>query len=220
VQRVSVIVAGAGPAGCVAAWRLAEQGIDVLLLERDHVLPEDMRASTLHPPTLDMLEELGLLDVLEAQGLRAPLYQYRNRDTGGIITLDMSEIADAVRHPYRLQCEQFKLTRLVAARLDGHRAGRILFDRKLIAYEQDSQGVTVSVGAGDTVETYRADYLIGADGANSTIRKQMGVTFEGFTYPEKFLTLSTTFPIEQSISDLAYVAYMAGATEWCVAHFG
>jgi 3-(3-hydroxy-phenyl)propionate hydroxylase len=216
VQRVSVIVAGAGPAGCVAAWRLAEQGIDVLLLERDHVLPEDMRASTLHPPTLDMLEELGLLDVLEAQGLRAPLYQYRNRDTGGIITLDMSEIADAVRHPYRLQCEQFKLTRLVAARLDGHRAGRILFDRKLIAYEQDSQGVTVSVGAGDTVETYRADYLIGADGANSTIRKQMGVTFEGFTYPEKFLTLSTTFPIEQSISDLAYVAYMAGATEWCV----
>jgi 3-(3-hydroxy-phenyl)propionate hydroxylase len=216
VQRVSVIVAGAGPAGCVAAWRLAESGVDVLLLEREAVTPEDMRASTMHPPTLDMLEELGLLDTLEAEGLRAPVYQYRNRDTGEVISLDMAEIGDAVRHPYRLQCEQFKLTRLIAGRLASHGSGRILFGRQLLSYEQDASGVTASVGAGDVVETYHADYLIGADGANSTIRKRMGVTFEGFTYPEKFLTLSTAFPVEQSIDQLAYVAYMADAKEWCV----
>jgi 3-(3-hydroxy-phenyl)propionate hydroxylase len=216
VQRVSVIVAGAGPAGCVAAWRLAEQGVDVLLLEREGDLPEDMRASTMHPPTLDMLEELGLLDALEAVGLRAPVYQYRNRDTGEIIALDMGEIGDAVRHPYRLQCEQFKLTRLIASRLDRHASGRIVFGRKLISYEQDKQGVTVAVDAGEAVETYRADYLIGADGANSTVRKLMGVTFEGFTYQEKFLTLSTAFPLEQKIDQLANVAYVAGAKEWCV----
>jgi len=209
-------VAGGGPAGCVAAWRLAEHGVDVLLLERESVMPEDMRASTMHPPTLEMLEALGLLGTLEAEGLRAPVYQYRNRDTGEVISLDMAEIADVVRHPYRLQCEQFKLTRLIAARLASHNSGRILFDRKLISYAQDATGVTVTVGAGDAVETYRADYLIGADGANSTIRKLMGVTFEGFTYPEKFLTLSTAFPVEQEIDQLAYVAYMASAKEWCV----
>ncbi len=216
MQRVSVVIAGAGPAGCVAAWRLAEHGVDVLLLEREAATPEDMRASTMHPPTLEMLEELGLLDALDAEGLRAPIYQYRNRDTGEVISLDMAEIGDVVRHPYRLQCEQFKLTRLVAARLAAHASGRILFGRQLISYEQDAQGVIVSIKAGDTVETYHADYLIGADGANSTIRKLMGVTFEGFTYPEKFLTLSTAFPVEQSIDNLAYVAYMAGAKEWCV----
>jgi 3-(3-hydroxy-phenyl)propionate hydroxylase len=213
---VSVIVAGAGPAGSVAAWRLAQHGIDTLLLESLPATPEDMRASTLHPPTLDMLEELGLLDTLEAEGLRAPIYQYRNRDTGDVISLDMRELDDVLRHPYRLQCEQFKLTRLIAAKLAAHAHGRILFDRKVIGYEQDEGGVTVSVSAGEEIETYRADYLIGADGANSTIRKLMGVTFEGFTYPEKFLTLSTSFPVESKIDDLAYVAYMASAKEWCV----
>jgi len=213
---VSVIVAGAGPAGSVAAWRLAQHGIDTLLLESLPATPEDMRASTLHPPTLDMLEELGLLDTLEAEGLRAPIYQYRNRDTGDVISLDMSELDDVLRHPYRLQCEQFKLTRLIGAKLAAHAHGRILFDRKVIGYEQDEGGVTVSVSAGEEIETYRADYLIGADGANSTIRKLMGVTFEGFTYPEKFLTLSTSFPVESKIDDLAYVAYMASAKEWCV----
>ncbi len=216
MQRVSVIVAGAGPAGSVAAWRLAQHGIDTLLLESLPATPEDMRASTLHPPTLDMLEELGLLDTLEAEGLRAPIYQYRNRDTGDVISLDMRELDDVLRHPYRLQCEQFKLTRLIAAKLAAHAHGRILFDRKVIGYEQDEGGVTVSVSAGEEIETYRADYLIGADGANSTIRKLMGVTFEGFTYPEKFLTLSTSFPVESKIDDLAYVAYMASAKEWCV----
>ena len=211
-----MIVAGAGPAGSVAAWRLAQRGIDVLLLECLPTTPEDMRASTLHPPTLDMLEELGLLDALEAQGLRAPIYQYRNRDTGDVIALDMTELGDVLRHPYRLQCEQFKLTRLIAAKLAGHPHGRILFNRKVTGYEQDAGGVSVSVSAGEAIETYRADYLIGADGANSTIRKLMGVTFEGFTYPEKFLTLSTAFPVEAKIDQLASVAYMAGAKEWCV----
>jgi 3-(3-hydroxy-phenyl)propionate hydroxylase len=216
VQRVSAIVAGAGPAGSVAAWRLAQQGIDVLLLESLPATPEDMRASTMHPPTLDMLEELGLLDPLEAQGLRAPVYQYRNRETGEVISLDMSELGDVLRHPYRLQCEQFKLTRLIAAKLAAHPHGRILFDRKIVGYDQDAGGVTVTVSIGENTETYRADYLIGADGANSAIRKRMGVTFDGFTYPEKFLTLSTAFPIENHIDQLAYVAYMADSTEWCV----
>jgi 3-(3-hydroxy-phenyl)propionate hydroxylase len=108
------------------------------------------------------------------------------------------------------------LTRLIAAKLAAHPHGRILFDRKIVGYDQDAGGVTVTVSIGENTETYRADYLIGADGANSAIRKRMGVTFDGFTYPEKFLTLSTAFPIENHIDKLAYVAYMADSTEWCV----
>ena len=84
VSRVQVVVAGAGPVGAVAAYRLAQRGIDVLLLESRSELAEDMRASTFHPPTLEMMAELGLLDALEAKGLRAPIYQYRNRATGEV----------------------------------------------------------------------------------------------------------------------------------------
>ena len=216
MNKVSVLIAGAGPSGAVAAWRLASLGIDVILLESAPQCPEDMRASTFHPPTLDMLEEMGLLDTLEAQGLRAPIYQYRNRSTGEVLSLDMGEISDVARHPYRLQCEQFKLTRLIALKLNAHAHGRILFQRRLTHFVQDDDGVTVFVETPTSVETYRCDFLIGADGANSLIRKLTGIEFTGFTYPEKFLTLSTTYPVENAYPDLAYVAYMADPKEWCV----
>ena len=93
MQRVQVLVSGAGPAGVVAAYRLAQSGIDVLLLESFADCPEDLRASTFHPPTLDMMETLGFLDTLEAQGLKAPVYQYRNRRSGEVLSFDLSEIA-------------------------------------------------------------------------------------------------------------------------------
>jgi 3-(3-hydroxy-phenyl)propionate hydroxylase len=216
MTKVSVLIAGAGPSGAVAAYRLAQMGVDVILLESQPQCPEDMRASTFHPPTLDMMEELGLLETLEAQALRAPVYQYRNRVTGEVLSLDMGEIADVARHPYRLQCEQFKLTRLIADKLANHPHGSILFQRRLTHYEQDDQGVSVIVETPTGIERYRCDYLIGADGANSLIRKLMRVEFTGFTYPEKFLTLSTTYPVHEAFKDLAYVAYMADPQEWCV----
>ena len=216
MQRVSVLIAGAGPAGVVAALKLVQRGVEVLLVEALAACPEDMRASTLHPPTLDMLEALGLLDGLEAQGLRAPVYQYRNRTTGEVIALDLSEVSDVVRYPYRLQCEQFKLTRAVAAILADHPHGRILYNHRIVDLEQDDGGVVATLEGPHGLETIRADYLIGTDGAGSTVRKRLEIEFDGFTYPEKFLTLSTAWPLQEALENLAYVAYMADPKEWCV----
>src|SRR3546814_6864846 len=130
-----------------------------------------MRAATFHPPALEMMAKLGVLDELEAAGLRAPVYQYRNRRTGNRVELDLAEIGDATPYPYRLQCEQFKLSRLLSARLDAHPHGRSLFQRRILGIAQDADGVTVSVESPLAIEQYRADYVIAADGANSTIRK-------------------------------------------------
>ena len=214
--RTRVMVVGAGPVGAVAAYRLATMGIDVVLVEVAAECAEDMRASTFHPPTLDMMAELGVLDELIAQGLKAPVYQYRNRRSGNVLALDMGEISDVVAHPYRLQCEQYKLARLLTDRLADHPHGRVLFSRRALHIEQDADGVTVHVESPMAVETYRCDYLIGADGANSTVRKWLDVSFEGFTYPERFLTLSTAYPIDEHFGGLANVNYMADAQEWCV----
>jgi len=92
----------------------------------------------------------------------------------------------------------------------------VLFQRRLLSFAQDADGVTVDVEAPMAIEHYRCDYLIGADGASSTVRKWMGVEFDGFTYPERFLTLSTDYPVEQHHTDLAKVNYMSDAAEWCV----
>ena len=214
--QTRVVVAGGGPVGAVAAYRLALAGIDTVIVEPQPFPPEDMRASTLHPPTLDMLAELGVLDELEAQGLRAPVYHYRNRRTGNIVAFDMGELGDVSAHPYRLQCEQFKLARLLLAKLAALPTGRVLFQHRVLAFDQDADGITVHVETPVAIEQLRADYLIGADGANSTIRKWTGTAFAGFTYPERFLTLSTRYPIERHVDGLAGVNYVTDADEWCV----
>jgi len=216
--RTRVLVVGAGPVGAVAAYRLAEMGIDTILIEAGPDCPEDMRASTLHPPTLEMMNRLGIVDELIAVGLKAPIYQHRNRRSGHVVQLDLGELSDMTRHPYRLQCEQYKLARLCCSRLQGHAHGQVEFNRRALSYEQDGDGVTVQVEGPMAIETYRCDYLIAADGANSTIRKWTGVKFEGFTWAERFLTLSTSYPIEQHFDRLAWVNYIADADEWCVLH--
>jgi len=215
-ERTRVVIAGAGPVGGVLAYRLAEMGIDVVLVEPTSYPAEDMRASTFHPPTLEMMEKLGVIDDMLADGLKAPIYQYRNRASGHVISLDMGDIADKTPYPYRLQCEQYKLARILTGRLATHKHGRVLFSHRLLSFEQDNDGVNVHVESPLGIEHFRADYLIGADGASSTVRKWLEVEFDGFTYPERFLTLSTDYPIHDHYNGLANVSYMSDATEWCV----
>ena len=112
-----VIVVGAGPVGLAASMLLAEQDIAALILEADSVISDDLRASTFHPPTLDMLEPYVLTDELIAQGLICPTWQIRMHATGEKAVFDLSLILDETVHPYRLQCEQAKLCRLLADRL-------------------------------------------------------------------------------------------------------
>lgn len=216
MERTQVLIAGAGPVGTVAAYYLAQNGIDVVVLEAASSCEEDLRASTLHSPTLSMLNQLGILDQLEPQGLKAPIYQYRIRKTGEVLSFDLSELAGEVEFPYRLQCEQYKLAQLLADALDKQANAEVLFQHRVISFEQHDDKVVVAVEAPYTVKKYQADYLIAADGANSIVRKWLGVEFAGFTYPEKFLTLSTKIPLEDYFKDLSYVNYVSDPKEWLV----
>ena len=107
-----VVIAGAGPVGCVTALILARADVSVTILEAGDDLVPELRASTFHPPTLDMLDELGVTPQLVSQGLITPKIQYRDLDDGLIVEFDHDLIKDRTNHPYRLQCEQFKLTRI------------------------------------------------------------------------------------------------------------
>lgn len=87
-----VIIIGAGPVGTVAAHYLAQKGIRVQVLEAAASCEEDMRASTLHSPTIAMLNQLGIADQLIGQGLKAPVYQYRIRATNEVLEFDLNEL--------------------------------------------------------------------------------------------------------------------------------
>src|SRR3954462_7148695 len=104
-----VVVAGAGPGGLVTALTLAEHDIPVTIIEAEPSLPENLRASTFHPPTLDMLDRFGATERLIAMGLKAPKFQYRTREGGRFAEFDFGVLGKETRHPYRVQCEQYKL---------------------------------------------------------------------------------------------------------------
>ena len=216
MKRTQVVISGAGPVGTVAAYYLARHGIDVVVMEAGAECAADLRASTFHPPTLEMLDEIGITDRLIERGLKAPVYHWRDRKSGEVIAFDLSDIADATKYPFRIQCEQFHLSRMLAELVDAEPRAQVLFSHRIVYFEQDEDGVTVWAETPYDIAEIRADYLIGADGANSIVRKWLGVEFDGFTYPEKFLCLTTDTPLEEKLPNLAYVNYVSDPEEWCV----
>ena len=214
--RDPVIVAGAGPAGATLALHLARHGIPVLLLEREAALPKDLRASTFHPPSLEMLNDLGVAAPMIARGLIVDRYQYRDRRTGEVAEFDMSVIADETLFPYRLQLEQYELTAIIERALRRHPCAELRLGHDVTDFHQEADGVSVSLTTPAGRQTVRGSFLVGADGASSNVRKAAGIGFGGFTYHEKFLVASTDFAFERVFDDLSWVNYVADAKEWCV----
>ena len=215
-ERCQVVIAGAGPVGTVMATLLAKAGVDVIVLEAGDDCAQDMRASTFHPPTLEMLDEIGITPMLLERGLKAPVYHWRDRHSGEFIDFDMSEIADRTRYPFRIQCEQYHLSRALASGLEQLANASVRFGHRLLSFEQDDAGVSVAAETFHDIKHFRCDWLIGADGANSLVRKWLGTEFDGFTYPEKFLCLSTETDLADYFPNLAYVNYVSDPEEWLV----
>ena len=256
VRAPHVLIAGAGPVGLVSALTLATAGIAVTVFERNAVAAEDLRASTFHPPTMDMLARFGITDELLPQGLVARYTQQRDRKDGLIAEFDMALLAGQTQHPFRLQCEQWKLSRLLVARLAKFPHVKLIFGAEVASVRQDADSVRVDVrrdanrdasrdASRDAVmdahtaatpqstdqdktlrpsaiqspaqtQTFTGDFLVGADGAWSAVRQALGIEFEGFTYPERFLVVSTEFEFADHIPKLSYVNYVSDPQEWCV----
>jgi len=212
-----VLVVGLGPVGSVAALSLAQSGIRVAAIEAGpQGAASDLRASTFHAATLEKLDDMGAADALLRHGLRAPVYQYRDRQSGETFKFDMQELADHTRFPFRLQCEQHRLAHDLASKLQRESNATVHFGRRLLFLQQDDAGVTAYVETPTAVAQYRARYVIGADGANSIARKVLGLDFAGWTHADKFLCMSTTHPLENYFDDLAYVNYISDPKEWSV----
>jgi 3-(3-hydroxy-phenyl)propionate hydroxylase len=211
-----VIIAGAGPVGLVAAMRLADRGIPVLVMEASPDLPVDLRASTYHPPTLDILDQYGITQMLIDDGLIAPTWQFRDRESGERAVFDLGLIKDETAHPYRVQCEQHKMTRLIYKKIKDWDNVEIWFDAKVKKVGQDANSVWAVVERGSEEVTVKGRYLIGADGASSAVRTTLDVGFDGVTYPEWFVQATTPFEFRDYLPDLSLINYVTDSEEWFV----
>jgi 2-polyprenyl-6-methoxyphenol hydroxylase-like FAD-dependent oxidoreductase len=185
MDQTEVIVAGAGPVGLVAALVLAQAGVKVNVLERREQLNQASKASTFHPPTLTILDRLGVFGVFNERAQHVGAQQYRTTERGVIGNLRYDTLQGLTPHPFRKHLEQALLTPLLLEKLRSLPNARVDFNSALTGIEaNDDGGVTVTVsreaGLGQQLE---ARYLIGADGAHSRVREAAGIAFEAAPYP-------------------------------------
>lgn len=202
-----VIIAGGGPVGLTAALLLARAGIAVTLCEAESAISRDLRASTFHPPTLDMLDTVGVGEAVVAEGIPCPDWQIRLHPTGERAVFDLGVLAKDTRHPYRLQCEQWRLALAISNAVEKERDVRIAFSTRVTGFVQDASGVTATLDNNGQIRHQRARFLIGADGARSTVREALGLPFEGETYPETTLLATTSVQFNEHLEGLSNVSY-------------
>jgi 2-polyprenyl-6-methoxyphenol hydroxylase-like FAD-dependent oxidoreductase len=228
-----VLVCGAGPVGLVAALSLARDGVPVTVIEKGPDLSLESRASTFHPPTLEILDGLGMADPIIERGLRAPTTQFRDRTIGPVATFDLGVLANETEFPFRIQLEQNKAARLILERLQaGTEAGEwdvdIRFEHRTHAVLRTGDGKgngngpadanveRVIVGTATEFVEIRAPWVIGAEGAHSAVRSSLGIELVGETYPEEFLVVSVADDLTEMLDDLSFVNYVADPDQWLV----
>ncbi len=202
-----VAISGGGPVGLCLGLLLARSGVEVRLFEAEPALSQDLRASTFHPPTLDMLDRISMADALVAQGLICPDWQVRMHPSGERAVFDLSVLAGETAHPYRLQCEQWKLSRLLLEALKAEPAAEITFGARTLGVSQDGDGAALRIETEAGTETVRAAIVVGADGARSQVRRAMDLSLDGETFPETTILATTTFPFEDHLEGLSNVSY-------------
>ncbi|GHH86219.1 pentachlorophenol monooxygenase [Streptomyces sulfonofaciens] len=209
-----VIVVGAGPVGMTAAAVLAQAGIPTAVVESAPEPQPDWRASTFHAATLELLKDIGITEQMHAEGLVVPRYQFRDRREGLVAEFDLGLLRDETPFPYRLQLNQQRLVRFLHDRLLADPLVRLRFGTRLIDLSTDADGVEATVETPEGTERLRGAYVIGADGARSTVRRQLGIPFEGFTYPERFLIVSTPVDMSAQVPGIAEVNYISDPEQW------
>ena len=211
-----VIIVGAGPVGMVCALALNKRGIPVTVFEQEPAPVRDQRAASIHPPTLELLDALGVTGKIIPHGLVSERYRFHDRVTNSVVAeFDLALLRDEFRFPFVLQYEQYKLTASIAAEYANADDFDVRFAHRVTAIRQNADEVEVDVCSASGQERLSAAYVIGCDGGHSTVRRGAGITFDGFTYPEKFIKIATTFDFGTVNSDLVYRNYFSDPEEWC-----
>jgi len=215
-EKQRVVIVGAGPVGMVCALALNRRGVPVTVFEQEPAPVEDQRAATIHPPTLEMLDALGVTQKILPLGLISTTYRFHDRLNRSVVAeFDLDRMRDEFKFPYVLQYEQYKLTASIAAEYANAGDFDVRFSHAVTGLDESADGVAIAYSSPDGAGRLPASYVIGCDGGRSTVRKLAGIEFEGFTYPERFIKIATSFDFGTVNRDLVLRNYFSDPDEWC-----
>lgn len=183
----TVSVVGAGPVGLITALGLAKSGIAVNVLERGKSIIASPRAIVYHWSCLEGLSELGLLEDALQVGFSKQDYCYIEFATGERIEYSLDVLEGRAKFPYNLHLGQDLLAEIALRKLAAYPNVKVHWGVNVTDIKQDAEGVVVqAVGPAGDLE-FRSGWLVGADGAGSTVRTKLGLEFEGITWPKRFV---------------------------------
>jgi 3-(3-hydroxy-phenyl)propionate hydroxylase len=212
-----IIVVGAGPVGLCLTLALTQAGLAVTLIESrtdENFLDQVPRAGTNHPATLEMYERIGLYKRVESRGMIAPIVHYWERQGPELIAeFDHSLLKEDTSFPYVVQCERIKIVEEALAMAKDDPNCDLRMGTTFESFEQKSDGVVAVVTNADgEQERINGRYLVSAEGARSLIRNQLGIEFEGFTYPDRTLNIEVAYDFSRH--GYADRNYISDPEEW------
>ena len=211
-----VAIVGAGPVGMVCALALNRSGISVTVFEQEPEPPIEQRAATIHPSTLELLDDLGVTQKVIPLGMISNAYRFHDRVTNEVVAeFNLDMMRDEFRFPFALQYEQYKMTASIAAEYANAGDFDVRFSHSVTGLTQGADDVEIEIDAPDGPAQMRADYVIGCDGGRSSVRKGADIDFEGFTYPERFIKIATPFDVATLNRNLVLRNYFSDPFEWC-----
>ncbi len=211
-----ILIAGAGPVGTITGLCLARVGIPVKVFDALSEVPEDHRAATLQPSTLDLAQDIGLTAKVMPRGIESPVFQFRDRVTNEVVAeFDFGLLKDETPYPFALQIEQHKTIRAALELAQAYAEFELHRPYEVTGVEQGADHVEITVAAPDGSEArHRGRYLVGCDGGRSVVRKSQDIEFPGFTWQERFIICATPFDFAAA-GGYSYRNYMAHPEQWC-----
>ena len=192
-----VLVVGAGPVGIITALGLARAGIPVRILEAEPDIVVSPRAVVYHWSVLESMDRLGILEDLKSTGFIKQDYQYRVLDDSEVFDFDLSPLEGHTPYPYNVHLGQHLLARMALTHLERLQGDVARWNSRVVAVEQDDNGVTATVETAEGTKQYCGKWLIGADGGRSGVRSALDLAFEGFTWPDRFVATNLWYDFEK-----------------------
>jgi 2-polyprenyl-6-methoxyphenol hydroxylase-like FAD-dependent oxidoreductase len=199
VHETDVVIVGAGPVGLITSLNLVRQGIKVTLVDQFAEIIQSPRAMGYGPAAVVELERAGVAQECRDLGMEPSDYDYVIR----WITIDNKPIASLESSLLQggyppVVCGQHLVAAVILEHLSKYKEATILWSHKFVALEQDKDSVTAICETENGEVRIKGRYLVGADGARSTVRKEIGCTFDGFTYDKMVVATNVYYPFREN----------------------